>query len=99
MRMLASISIGLEAFAFDNGERLANVVDTGDSHPTKRYRSRAHRAPEVHAACPVSLRPSTQRFIDQLFQADTAAAAQSFERSSYIIVERQVVLIIKTYKF
>jgi hypothetical protein len=32
---------------------------------------------------------TTQRFIDQLFQADTAAAAQSFERSSYIIVERQ----------
>jgi hypothetical protein len=30
---------------------------------------------------------TTQRFIDKVFQADTTAAAQSFERGSYIIVE------------
>ena len=82
MRMLASIS------HFDNGERLANVVDTGDAHPTKRYRSRAHGLPRSTPLAHIA-EATTQRFIDQLFQADTAAAAQSFERSSYIIVERQ----------
>jgi hypothetical protein len=34
-----------ELFIFDNGERLANVVDTGNAPLTKRCRSRLHGLP------------------------------------------------------
>ena len=74
--------------AFDNGKRLANVVDSGDARPTKRYRSRAHGLPRPLTLAHIP-KATTQRFIDQSFQADSTAAPQSFERGSYIIVERQ----------
>jgi hypothetical protein len=52
----------LQTFTFDNGERLANVVDTGDTHPAKRYRSRAHRFPRSTALAHVA-EATRQRFI------------------------------------
>ena len=83
-----SPGLSLEVFAFDNGERLANVVDAGDAHATSPHRSRAHRlarsTPPAHVA-----EATTQCFIDQVFQADTTAAAQSLESGGYIIIEGQ----------
>src|ERR1700746_3697205 len=79
-------SVSLEAFAFGNGERFANIVDAGDPHATKRHRSRTYglswSTPPAHI-----VQATTQRFIDQAFQADSTAAPQSFERRRDIVIK------------
>ena len=58
-----AINESLEAFAFDDREGLANVVDACDSQPTERDRFCTHwlarPSPFTHL-----LEATTQRFID-----------------------------------
>ena len=79
-------SISLETFAFGNGERLTNIVDAGDSHATKRHRSRAYGLPWFTPSTHV-VEATTQRLIDQVLQGDTTATAQSFERRGNVIIK------------
>ena len=72
-----AINESLEAVAFDDRERLADVVDACDSQSTERDRSVRTGSPG-RRRLPISLRP----------RRNATAAAQAIERGRYIIVKR-----------
>jgi hypothetical protein len=69
-------------------ERLSNIVDTSNPHAPQCHGSGLHRLTPL-MPLPNIIETSTQRLIDQLFQAESLAAAQSFESGGYIVIEGQ----------